>query len=120
MKNRKRSILALLALMIVASLAVSSVADAHFLSARTAKKGAKLVARDFAENFAAQGDSDVAYGVGKCSARTAHKWVCKFYVQGIDGDGAYLCRGYAIVRFASASSSEVTAKSQSRRLACAR
>jgi len=119
MNKHKRSILILVAV-IVASLSTSGVAEAHFLSARTAKKGAKLVARDYAENFAGQGDEDVAYGVGKCSQRTAHKWVCKFYVQGIDVDGGYICRGFAIVRYVSASSNQVTARSQSQRLACVR
>jgi hypothetical protein len=119
MKKRQRSIV-VLALVVVASLLSTGVADAHFLSARTAKKGAKLVARDYAQAFADQGDQDVAYGVGKCSRRTAHRWVCKFYVQGIDDAGAYLCRGFAIVRFVSASSFDVTAKSQSRNLSCPR
>jgi hypothetical protein len=119
MNKRQRSIL-VLAIAIVASLCVASVAQAHNLSARTARKGAKLVAKDYAQSFADQGDTDVAYGVGKCSQRTAHRWVCKFYVQGTDVDGAYLCRGFAIVRFVSANSFQVTAKSQSQKLSCVR
>lgn len=120
MKKRTRSILSALVVVIVASLAVASVADAHFLSSRLAKKGARVVAKSWAQEFANQGDQDVAYGIGKCSQRTAHKWVCRFYVQGIDDNGRYLCRGYAIVRFVSANSNQIVAKSQSRRLACVR
>jgi hypothetical protein len=119
MRNRHRSVL-VLALVIVASLCATGVADAHFLSPRTARKGAKLVAKDYAQSFADAGDTDVQYGVGKCSQRTAHRWVCKFYVQGADTGGSYLCRGFAIVRFVSASSSDVTAKSQSQKLSCVR
>ena len=104
--------------MIVASLAVSGVADAHYLSTRTAKKGARVLAKDYAQAFADQGNENVRYGSGKCSQRTAHRWVCQFFVTGIDADGEYLCRGYAIVRFVSASSNSVTAKSQSRNLRC--
>jgi hypothetical protein len=117
---KKFRITLVLALAIVTSLVVVNVADAHFLSSRIAKKGARIVAKDYAQAFADQGDTDVAYGVGKCSQRTAHRWVCKFYVQGVDTDGAYLCRGFAIVRFVSANSNQVTAKSQSQRLACQR
>jgi hypothetical protein len=119
MKKRQRSIV-VLALVIVASLCAAGVAQAHNLSARTARKGAKLVAKDYAQSFADAGDQDVAYGVGTCSQRTAHRWVCKFYVQGVDDGGQYVCRGFAIVRFASASSFDVTAKSQSQKLACVR
>jgi hypothetical protein len=119
MKKRQRSML-VLALVIVASLLAVGVADAHFLPSRIAKKGARVVAKDYAQAFADQGDTDVAYGVGKCSQRTAHRWVCKFYVQGADDQGQYICRGFAIVRFVSASSNQVTAKSQSQNLSCVR
>ena len=119
MKKRQRSIVAL-ALVIVASLCLASVAQSHELPSRIAKKGARVVAKDFAQSFADQGDTDVRYGAGKCSRRTAHRYVCTFFVEGVDGNGPYLCRGFAIVRFVSANSNQVTAKSQSRRLACVR
>lgn len=119
MKKMRRTLVAL-ALVIVASLAVSSVASAHNLPSRYAKKGARVVAKDFAQNFAGQGDTDVRYGAGKCSQRTAHRWVCQFFVEGVDDAGPYLCRGYAIVRFVSASSNTYTATPQSRRLRCVR
>ena len=117
---KKRNSILVLVLLIAASLSVVSVAQAHNLPSRIAKKGARVVAKDYAQAFADQGDQNVAYGVGTCSQRTAHRWVCKFYVQGTDADGDYLCRGFAIVRFVSADSNDVTAKSQSKRLACAR
>ena len=119
MKKRQRSLVAL-ALVIVASLCLASVAQAHNLPPRIAKKGARVVAKDFAQAFADQGDTDVRYGAGKCSKRTAHRYVCTFFVEGVDTQGAYLCRGFAIVRFVSANSNSVTAKSQSKRLACVR
>jgi hypothetical protein len=109
-----------LAIAIVASLFVVTVAEAHVLSSRTAKRGANAVARDFAQNFAEQGDSDVRYAVQKCSRRNAHRFVCRFFVAGVDVNGEYVCRGFAVVRFVSASSSEVIAKPTSSRLPCAR
>lgn len=119
MKKRSRSML-VLALVMVASLCFAGVAQGHSLTSKHAKKGARVVAKAYAQNFANQGDTEVRYGTGKCSKRTAHRWVCRFYVQGVDDAGPYLCRGYAIVRFVSATSNTYTAKSQSRRLACVR
>jgi hypothetical protein len=119
MKNRHRSILAL-ALVMTASLLAVSVAEAHVLSPRDARRGAKLVARDFANDFTGQGDQDVEYAVEKCSRRTAHRFVCRFFVAGTDADGPYVCRGFAVVRFQSASSSSVVSKPTSTRLPCAR
>jgi hypothetical protein len=119
MRRRHRTMLAT-ALVLVASLLAVTVAEAHVLSSRTAKRGSNAVARDFAENFAAQGDTDVQYATEKCSRRTAHRFVCRFFVRGFDADGEYLCRGFAVVRYASASSNSVVAKPTSRRLPCAR
>ena len=119
MRNRRRTMLAL-ALVMVCSLFAVSVAEAHVLSARTAKKGASSVARDFAQNFADQGDAEVRYGVEKCSRRTAHRFVCRFLVAGVDENGEYVCRGFAVVRFVSASSNRIVAKPTSSRLPCAR
>ncbi len=41
-------------------------------------------------------------------------------VAGVDVDGEYLCRGFAVVRFVSAGSNRVIAKATSRRLPCSR
>ena len=119
MRNRRRTMLAL-ALVVVSSLFAVSVAEAHVLSLRTAKRGSNSVARDFAQNFADQGDADVRYATEKCSRRTAHRFVCRFLVAGTDANGDYLCRGFAVVRFVSASSNAVVAKPTSSRLPCAR
>ena len=117
MRMRQRSILAL-ALVIVASLFAGGVAQAHNLPAKYAKKGARTVAKQYAQAFANNGDTDVRYGTGKCSQRTAHRWVCKFYVEGVDDNGPYLCRGFAIVRTTSATANTYTATSQNEKLAC--
>ena len=119
MRKRHRSIF-VLALVMAASLFAVSVAEAHVLSARTAKRGSNAVARDFAQNFADQGDTDVRYATEKCSRRTAHRFVCRFFVAGVDTNGEYLCRGYAVVKFVSSTSSRVSAAPTSNRLPCVR
>jgi endonuclease YncB( thermonuclease family) len=119
MKNRHRSIV-VLALVMAASLLAVGVAEAHVLSAGNAKRGARTVARDFAQSFADQGDTDVQFAVEKCSRRTAHRFVCRFFVAGTDANGQYVCRGFAVVRFASASSNSIVAKPTSTRLPCQR
>ena len=119
MNIRHRTTL-VLALVMATSLFAVSVAEAHVMSVRTAKKGSQLVARDFAQNFADQGDQDVRYGTEKCSRRSAHRFVCRFLVAGVDANGEYVCRGFAVVRFASASSNRVVAKATNTQLPCAR
>lgn len=99
----KRGLILALAIAAITAVLGASVAEAHVLPAKTAKKAAKRFGKKVGQLYIeAHPDraADANYLVDPCSRKTDHRFVCKLHVFRMDSDMGpdYDCHAFIIVQ----------------------